>query len=215
MNTPMKYRNVISGKAGITLVEMLVSLAASSTMLMALALVISTQSRNYSSETNRIQLITNIELASERVSKVLRLAGFRSGALTDMHVNAITSAGASSLTVNYDKNSDGTTEPYTIRLDQSSDASYDAQHPRLLIVDGTGVIFPVGEDITSLSFTYFDSSGAQLSDTSLAASQSTRDTIRRVKVTVAARTPAPDRRTGSYLTSAFAFSVKPRNFLVN
>ncbi|MBI5814506.1 MAG: hypothetical protein HZB29_02720 [Nitrospinae bacterium] len=203
---------IVSGRGGVSLIEMLVGMMASIAMIMALVVVISTQSRSYATEMNRIEMITNMELASERVNKAVRMIGYRSGALSGMNASAITAAAADSITYSTDKDSDGTREPYTIRLDNAADPNYDAAHPRLVLADNTAAtIQPIGADITSIAFQYYDSAGTLIADTS---TQANRDTIRKIKVTITGRTPKTE-RTGAYMTTATTFQVKPRNFLVD
>ena len=69
----------------------------------------------------------------------------------------------------------------------------------------------VGNNFTTLSFTYYDSSGTAVTPSTLAI----RDTVRRVDITVAAETSDNLSSTGAKQSYAVTLQVYPRNLAIN
>ena len=194
---------LVRGDAGATLVELMIGMSISIIMMVAIAMALQTQSRSSNRETLRVDLTHNMQNAATRLQKELRMAGYQSGATSGMNVGAITTANPSDITFVYDTNDDTIREQVAFRLDQSTDPGYDVSHPRLVRVDAAG-IFPVGSDITGVTFVYYGADGVTPT--------AVLDDIRSVKVTINGRSARINPDTGAYITGSLTFRVSPRNF---
>ncbi len=136
------------------------------------------------------------------------MAGYANGA------NDITTADASQIAFVGDLDNDGTAETVIYRLDQSGDSGYDASHPRLMRKEGTGNTQAVAENISGLTFTYYDgtSNSITFSDPP---TQGERDSIRMITISVTARTSRKDPGypdNAGYREVTLTSNVRPRNF---
>lgn len=192
----------MKGSHGATLVELMIGMSISIVMMVAIAMAVQTQSKSSNRETGRVDLNHNLQNASIRLQKELRMAGYQSGATSGMNVGAITTANPSDMTFVYDTDDDGAREAVSFRLDNSSDLGYDVSHPRLVMVDAAGIL-PAGSDITGVTFVYYDANGA---------ATAVLDDIRNIKVTLNARSARINPDTGAYITGSLTFRVSPRNF---
>lgn len=216
MRSTLLHRRFSTGLKGVTLVEMLVGLAISTIMFLAIAMAIQTQSRSSNREISRVDMLHNLQLAAHWIRKDVRMAGYQSGVMADMNVGAITAANQGDITFAYDTNDDTNRESISYRLDAPGDVGYNAAHPRLLKVDNdTPSIHPVGSDITAVAFKYYDAAGAQLLDANIngaMGTQANRDNIEVIEILISARSDKINQNTNAYITGQLAFRVMPRNF---
>ena len=208
----------LSGRGGVSLVEIMVGMTISVMMMAAIAMAVQTQNRSSARETMRVDMTHALQNAMLLMERDLRMTGYVSGAsCVDCEAGAITAAEQTSITVVYDTDDDGAREAVTFRRDQAGDANFDADHPRLIRVDAGGAIFPLAADITGLSIQYLDASGNQIADADINAStgtQTNRDTIRSIKVTINARSARSTTGPGAgFLTNSLTFRITPRNFI--
>lgn len=208
MNRMTSGAGRIRDSRGATLVELMIGMVISIIMMGAVAMAVQTQSKSTNRETARIDLIHNLQNAAIRVEKDLRMAGYQTVDTSNLHVGAITAANPGDMTFLYDTDDNSGTgdakgrESLTLRIDQAGDAGFDADHPRLALADAGG-IFPIGSDITGVSFEYYDVDGAVTA---------VLDDIRSVKITINGRSARVNPDTGSYITGSLTIRVTPRNF---
>jgi len=211
-------RDRLSGKGGVTLIEIMIGMAISIVLMLALSMAVKTQSRSSKREINRVDMIHNLQNTAMRMRAELRMAGYQLGETSDMHIGAITAANLNDITFVYDTNEDSVRETITIRADKATDAGYDASHPRIVRywTDGTNTnMRPIGDNITGITLKYYDSSDVQLADSAVndtTGTQANRDNIRKVALVINARSESKDPDTQAYLTGQLAFQVIPRNF---
>jgi Tfp pilus assembly protein PilW len=203
--------------AGTSLVELMIGMSISIVMMGAVVMAIQTQSKSSGRETDRVDLIHNLQNAALRLEKDLLMAGYQTVDSSALYTGAITAANANSITFVYD--TDGSTltgdakgrETVSFRLDTVADVGYNAAHPRLLRVDAVG-IRSIATDICAntavpcgaagVTFTYYDSLGVVTA---------VLDDIRSVKITINGRSPRINRDTGAYRQGSFTIRVTPRN----
>jgi hypothetical protein len=89
-------------------------------------------------------------------------------------------------------------------LGANEDITY-SYNPGTLQICRNGVNLPIADNITALSFAY------TLADGSVTLNPGNLANIRKVTITITARTTLPDRATGAYRTITLTTDVTPRN----
>lgn len=211
-------RRALRGRGGVSLVEIMVGMTISVMMMAAISMAVQTQNRSSARETMRVDMTHALQNTMLLMERDLRMTGYLSGtSCVDCEAGSISTADQTSITIVYDTDDDGDREAVTFRRDQAGDAGYDADHPRMLRIDAGGAIFPLAANITGLSIQYFDSAGTQIADAAINTStgtQTNRDTIRSVRVTVSARSARSTTGPGAgFMTDSLTFRVTPRNYI--
>jgi hypothetical protein len=128
------------------------------------------------------------------MTREIRLAGYKTSTST---FNGIATATSDSIRILADLNQDGDT------ADDNEDISY-TYNTSALQICRNGISLPVADNITSLSFQY------TLKDGTVTSASANLADIRKINVSITARTTRPDRN-GLYRTITLSSDITPRN----
>jgi type IV pilus assembly protein PilW len=181
-------------KTGYTLIELLAGILISAVILAGLYTVFTSQQSAFSAQEQISEMTQNIRAGLDLMTREIRLAGYRNSAST---FNGIHTAGPATIRILADLNQDGDT------LDTNEDIAYTFNSGTLQICRN-GVSLPIADNITSLSFTY------TMNDGTVTSSPANPANIRKVNISVTARTSFPD-HSGAYRTLTLMTDVTPRN----
>ena len=181
-------------QSGFTLIELLAGILITGVLLAALYYVFTSQQQAFSAQEQVAEMNQNVRAALDLMTREIRLAGYKNSTGT---FNGIQTASANSIEVLADLNQDGSTSG------PNEDITY-TYNPGTLQIWRNDVTLPVADNITNLSFSY------TLADGSVTATPSNPANIRKVTITITARTTYPD-RSGVYRTVTLNTDVTPRN----
>jgi len=184
---------------GFTLIEVLISLVIGMVVLAALYAVFTIQNKNFAKQEQIGEMQQIARTAMDSMAREITMAGYdpnKSLPTPAPADAAITAAGTTSLSFTSDLNGDGDT------LDANENVTYafDSANSRITRNTGGGGQ-PFSENIQGLTFTYYNAAGgvpATLAD------------IRRIQISITARTAKPDPANG-YRTYTLTSFVTPRN----
>jgi len=185
-----------SGKEkGFTLIELLTVIFLSGVIMAAIYSLFISQNVAFSAQEQMTELNQNLRVSMDQMSREIRLAGYKTSTST---FNGIATAQPATIRILADLNQDGDT------VDDNEDItfSYDANTMQIWR-NSPGS--PIADHITNLSFTYTLADGTTTSNPASLAN------IRKVTISITARTAKPDQRTGLYRTSALTSDVMARN----
>jgi type IV pilus assembly protein PilW len=189
-------RKRFSGKEmGFTLVELLAVIFLSGVILAAIYSLFISQHVAFSAQEQMTEMNQNLRVSMDQMSREIRLAGYRNYAST---FNGIATAQPTTIRILADLNQDGDT------LDENEDITYSYDASTMQIWRNSSGL-PIADHITSLSFTYTLADGTTTSNPASVAN------IRKVTISITARTAKPDQRTGHYQTFTLTSDVMPRN----
>ena len=189
----MKIRN-----EGFTIIELLAGVLISGILMAGLYAVFYSQQVAFSAQEEMAEMNQNVRAALDLMAREIRLAGYKSSGST---LNGIQSATANSIQVLCDLDQDGnTTGP-----NENITYSYNAGTMQVFRTQNGGVAVPIADNITGLSFLYTMVNGSQTSSPAVLAD------IRRINVSLDARTSHPSQGTGAYRTISLTSDVTPRN----
>lgn len=188
----MNLSELRSKSGGFTLVELLVGILLSGIVLAGLYSIFISQQRAFSAQERVAEMNQNIRAAMDLMTREIRLAGYKTSTAT---FTGIATAQASTIQVLADLNQDGDTADDKENITYTYDAD-DLQICR------NGLNFPIAENITSLNFTYWDANNNVTA---------TLANIRKVTLSITARTAYPDPATGQYRSITLTSDVTPRN----
>ncbi len=188
----MNLSELRSKSGGFTLVELLVGILLSGIVLAGLYSIFISQQRAFSAQERVAEMNQNIRAAMDLMTREIRLAGYKTSTAT---FTGIATAQASTIQVLADLNQDGDT------ADSNEDITYSYNAGTLQIWRNYYTL-PIAENITSLSFTYRDANNNVTA---------TLANIRKVTLSITARTAYPDPGTGLYGSITLTSDVTPRN----
>ena len=180
---------------GFTIIELLVAALISGILMAALYSVYFSQQVAFSGQEEVAEMTQNIRAALDLMTRDIRLAGYKTFTSA---FNGIATATPNTIRVltDLDQNND------TLGANEDIAYSYNAE---TLQICRNGATLPVADNITNLSFTYTLANGAVTMNPSNLAD------IRKVTISITARTAHPDRGTGAYRTITLTTDVTPRN----
>ncbi len=181
-------------KTGYTLIELLAGILISAVVLASLYSVFTSQQLAFSAQEQVLEMTQNIRAGLDLMTREIRLAGYKNSVST---FNGIQTAGPSTIRIAADLNQDGDT------LDTDEDIAYTYNSGTLQICRN-GVSLPIADNITSLAFAY------TMKDGTVTSSPANPANIRKVNISVTARTSFPD-RLGVYRTITLSTDITPRN----
>ncbi len=181
-------------QGGFTLIELLAGILITGVLLAALYYVFTSQQEAFSAQEQVAEMNQNIRGALDLMTREIRLAGYKTSTET---FNGIQTAASNSIRVLADLDRNGDTSG----ANEDITYTYDAGTMQIWRND---VSLPIADNITNLSFSY------TLIDGSVTPSPSNLANIRKVTITVAARTTHPD-KAGLYRTISLTTDVTPRN----
>jgi prepilin-type N-terminal cleavage/methylation domain-containing protein len=182
-------------KGGYTLIELLAGIFLSAVLLAALYSVFTSQQVVFSAQEQVAEMTQSTRAALDLMTREIRLAGYKTSTGT---FNGIPTATAHTIQIMADLDLNGDTsgpnEDITYTYDSAS-----------LQIYRNGSSLPVADNITDLSFLY------TLADGSTTSNPSNPADIRKVKISISARTHYRDRGTGAYRIIVLTSDVTPRN----
>jgi len=181
-------------KTGFSLIELLAGILISGILLAGLYSVFFSQNQAFSVQEQIAEMNQNIRGALDLMTREIRLAGYKTSTST---FNGIATATSDSLRILADLNQDGDA------ADDNEDIAYTYNSgPKQICRNGAGL--PVADNITSLSFQY------TLKDGTVTSAPADLADIRKITVSITARTTHPD-RSGSYRSITLSSDITPRN----
>ena len=181
-------------QGGFTLIELLAGILITGVLLAALYYVFISQQEAFSAQEQVAEMNQNIRAALDLMTREIRLAGYKNSASA---FNGIHTASSNTIRVLADLNQDGSTSG----SNEDITYTYDAGTMQIWRND---VSLPIADNITNFSFSY------TLVDGSVSPSPSNPANIRKVTITITARTTHPD-HAGTYRTISLTTDVTPRN----
>jgi type IV pilus assembly protein PilW len=181
-------------QGGFTLIELLAGILISGVLLAALYCVFSSQQEAFSAQEQVAEMTQNIRATLDLMTREIRLAGYKTSTST---FNGIQIATPNTIRLLADLDQNGDT------LGVNEDISYTYNSDTLQIYRN-GVNFPIADNVTNLTFSY------KLENGSVTANPTRPADIRKVTITINARTSHPD-RAGLYRTITLTTDVTPRN----
>ncbi len=182
-------------QTGFSLVELLAGVLIAAVILAGLYSAFFSQHEAFSAQEQVAELNQNIRAALDLMTREIRLAGYKNSTSI---FNGIAAATSNSIRILADLNQDGDT------VDENEDITY-SYRPDTKQICRNGVHLPVADNITNLSFLY------TLANGSVTANPGNLNDIRKVRISLTARTPHPDPSTGAYRTITLSTDVTPRN----
>ncbi len=188
----MKTRN-----GGFTIIELLAGVLISSILMAGLYAVFYSQQVAFSAQEQVAEMNQNIRAALDLMTREIRLAGYKTAGST---FNGIQTATSDSIQIVCDLDQNGD----TLGANEKIIYSYNAGTMQISRTQN-GVTVPIADNITSLSLLYTTLNGSQTSTPAILAN------IRRINVSLDARTSHPSQGTGAYRTITFTTDITPRN----
>jgi len=181
--------------SGFTTVELLAAILIAGVIIAGLYSVFLSQQVAFSAQEQITEMVQNVRAAMDLMTREVRLAGYKNSTTT---FNGIATAQADRIRILADLNGDGDT------ADDQEDITYfyDASTRQIL---RNSVSLPIADHITSLSFIY------TLVDGTTTSTPGSLADIRKVNITIVARTAHPGLGTGGYRTITLRSDVTPRN----
>jgi len=183
--------------SGFTLVEILVAILASLIILAGIYSLLQSQQVAFSNQEQINEMNQNARAVMDLMAREVRLAGYKTSTAV---FNGIAIAQPGTIRLLADINQDGGI------LGDTEDVTY-SYDVNTLRICRNGVSLPIAENITNLTFAY------TLADGTTTSSPGSLDTIRKVRISITARTRYPDLSTGQYRTLNLSSDVTPRNLI--
>jgi len=188
-------RSWMGKKNGFTLIELLASILISAILLAGLYSVFFSQQTAFSAQEQVAEMNQNIRAALDLMTREIRLAGYKTSTST---FNGIATATSNSIRILADLNQDGDT------ADENEDISY-TYNAGALQICRNGVGLPVADNITDFSLQY------TLKDGTATSAPTNPADIRKVTISITARTTHADRGTGTHRSITLSSDITPRN----
>lgn len=188
-------RSWLGKKNGFTMIELLAGILISVILMAGFYSVFFSQQTAFSAQEQVAEMNQNIRAALDLMTREIRLAGYKNSTST---FNGVATATSNSIRLLTDLNQDGDT------ADEDEDISYTYNAgARQICRNGVGL--PVADNITNLSFQY------TLKDGTVTSAPANLADIRKITISITARTTHPDQRTGTYRSITLSSDITPRN----
>jgi len=209
----------LHNQKGLTLIEILVAMAINLIILAGVVSVYITQQRSYSTEKDSINMQQESRQAFTVLVRELRMIGYVADGTGLFAQSAITDASADKITFLWDSDNDGTRETVTIRMTQAGDALYDPDNPRVIRIEQDGTtttVKQIAEYVSSISFKYHTGSTSGVLNSPIAdtSTQTARDSIRVITLTMIFRTKNPTPDSTQYRLMPITTVITPRNLRI-
>ncbi len=191
----MDPRELPESNRGFTLVELLAAIFIAAILVAGLYSVFVSQQVAFSAQERIAEMNQNIRAAMDLMTREIRLAGYKKAGAT---FNGIATAQPSTIRILADLDQNGDT------LGTNEDITY-SYNAGTMQICRNAVDFPIAENITSLTFVY------TLADGTTTSTPADLTSIRKVNLSITARTAYPDQATGHYRTLTLTSDVTPRN----
>jgi len=192
--------------SGFTLIELMVSIAIGLVVLASVATTFTSQTRAYSAQEQINQMEQNLRGALDIMTREIKMAGYRPNGGT---VTGVVSYTSTSLTIQADIDGNGTLLASGSGSDTANEQIvyvYDSVNKKITRQVGSGTAATLAENISTFTFTYYQSSGATLATSA--------SNIRRIKIALTGITAKPDpgySSNGGYRTVDLSAIVTPIN----
>jgi type IV pilus assembly protein PilW len=197
-------------KNGFTLIEVIIALALTSILLAAIFIIFSSQQKIYKTQDQIVAMQQNLRVGLDRMVRELMVAGYDSTGVTS---SGIVAAYTDSIRFTANLDGDGVIDAnedieYYL-YDSGSDGDLDLGRK----IGGNATVQPLAENISldGLLFSYFTSTGLELTLTSSGLSNTDMARVRRIQISLTARTERPYQNTGNYATRTMTSNVTLRN----
>jgi len=191
----MNQKRLAGKETGFTLIELLTVILLSGIIMAAIYSLFISQHMAFSAQEQMGEMHQNLRVSMDQMSREIRLAGYKNSTSA---FDGIATAQAATIRVLADLNQDGDT------LDDDEDITYSYDANTMQIWRNTAGL-PIADHITNLSFTY------TLADGTTTSNPASLSSIRKVTISITARTAKPDQRSGLYRTFTLTSDVMPRN----
>ena len=193
-------RSWVHKKNGFTLIELLAGILISAILLAGLYSVFFSQKTAFSAQEQVAEMNQNIRAALDLMTREIRLAGYKTSTSA---FTGIATATSNSIRILADLNQDGDT------ADDNEDISY-TYNAGALQICRNGISLPtpepVADNITGISFQY------TLKDGTVTSAPASPADIRKITISITARTTRPDQGTGTYRSITLSSDITLRNF---
>lgn len=166
---------------GFTLIELMVAMAVSSILMLAIMTSYENQLRSHLTQQSVADMHQNARAAMILMKNEIQMAGYDPTHKADARFLAVTN---STVQFETDLNEDGDCD------DGNENVQYRINGGNLERATGGGVFRLLAENIDALNFTIFDGAMNQI-DTSVALSKNELDSIRLIQITIVARSDDP------------------------
>jgi len=189
--------------SGLTLVELMIALVLSAFLMMAVYLTYEIQHKSGNDQYQSVAVQQDIRAVGDAIESDIRAAG-RSFVIPAATDGILTGSGSSVL--------------YTCSIDEDGKS---AQKVKYEYIPGNLLLKRNNQDLlincTSFGLKYFDSTGNEIVPTASGKtlSDSQRKQVRRIRVSINARSSKIDTDTGKYLMRNFERTVRCRNMEIN
>lgn len=180
---------------GFTLIELLAAIFIAAILMAGLYSVFISQQEAFSAQERIAEMNQNIRAVMDLMTREIRLAGYKKAGAT---FTGIATAQPTTIRVLADLDQNGD----TLGTNEDITYSYDAGTMQIW---RNAVDYPIAENITNLAFVY------TLADGTTTNSPADLAGIRKVTLSITARTAYPDQATGHYRTLTLMSDVTPRN----
>lgn len=193
-----------SSRGGFTLVELLIAIAIGGVLLTATYELLNTNSKLYYSKENTMVMTQDLRAATDFLIREIRMAGCNPTGTSGIGFQSDTSATSIHFTMDIDGDeaTTGTNEEIEYLI-------YSQNGIQSLGRRTGGAVGLVAEYITSLTFNYYDSTGAEF--TSFPLSTTDLGNIFAVDISITAETPQTDAITHVKKTDTMSTRVRIRN----
>jgi len=191
----MGLSRLLSRSSGFTLVELLGVLVIFAVVMAGTYSLLISQQRAYGIQEQINEMNQNARAAMDLMTREIRLAGYKKSTAT---FNGIAIAQSTTIRILADLDQNGD----TLGNNEDVTYSYDAG---TMQVWRNSINFPLAENITNLTFVYTMADGTTTSNPGNLAD------IRKVTISITARTTYPDPGTSQYRTVTLTSDVTPRN----
>jgi type IV pilus assembly protein PilW len=187
---------------GFTLIELIIAMAIGLIVFASVAATFTSQTRAYTAQEQINQMEQNARGALDIMSREIKMAGYKPNGGT---VSGVVSYSSTSLTIQADLDADGAISMDADDYEQIS-YTYDSASQRISRQVGSAAADTLAENISAFAFTYYQASGT-------APATSAAD-IRRIKISITAKTEKPDpgySSDGGYRTVDLSGTITPIN----
>jgi type IV pilus assembly protein PilW len=191
----MNLSELRARNSGFTMVELLAAIFITAILMAGLYSVFVSQQMAFSAQERIAEMNQNIRAVMDLMTRETRLAGYKTSGAA---FNGIVTAQPSTIRILADLNQDGNT------LGVNEDITYSYNAATMQIWRNT-IDLPIADNITNLTFVY------TLADGTTTSSPADLTAIRKVTISITARTAYPDQSTGQYRTLTLTSDVTPRN----
>jgi type IV pilus assembly protein PilW len=182
---------------GFTMVELLAAIFIAAILMAGLYSVFVSQQVAFSAQERIAEMNQNIRAVMDLMTREIRLAGYKKAGTT---FNGIATAQPSTMRILADLDQNGDI------LGPNEDITYSHDATALQVWrERNAVNIPLADNITNLTFVY------TLADGTTTSTPADLTAIRKVTISITARTAYPDQGTGQYRTLTLKSDVTPRN----